>query len=166
MCSVYLCDEDRKTQATSETDGGNEFERFARLSCDWMITLAVSPSWKWPPLTGSSWRDKQKHKQPLSRGVCACLSACVCGLPPCVYVYSSVCLWLCAYELSAGDAEMRIRAPVHSQRNLIWCDCIIKLLLHTVLRANTSTLTGALRIMKSTMGGRSCVSPSNHFLYW
>lgn len=42
MCSVHHCDEDRNTQTMSEADRGNEFELFARLSCDRMITLAVS----------------------------------------------------------------------------------------------------------------------------
>lgn len=110
----YCGDEDVKIQTKSKTDGGNEFKLSDCLSFDWMIILAVSPSWKWPPLTGSSWRDKQEHKQPPSMGVCVCVcAACICL---CI-------LFRLLLFVSAGAAEMRIGAPAYSDGNLIWCDC-------------------------------------------
>lgn len=98
---VCGCYEDWKTQTKSEADGGNEFERSARLSCDWMIILAVSPSWKWPPLTGSSRRDKVC--------VCAC-AACICSPFILVVSTSCICCW-CGNEKEA-----------HSKGNLICCN--------------------------------------------
>lgn len=57
--SLRWCDEDRMIRVETE-----------EMSLNWLITLAISPGWTWPTLTGSSWTDKQADKLPQPECVC------------------------------------------------------------------------------------------------
>lgn len=111
---------------------GNEFELSVCLSSDWLITLAASPSWKWPPLTGSSCTDKQE-----AQTTSACVCVCVRVPFACVYVCSSACLRFALLPMPKRGS----RAPESRRGRLKSNTYLIKLFLNTVLLANASALT-------------------------
>lgn len=94
-------------------------DRMIRVETEEMslITLAVSPGWTWPTLTGSSWRDKQVDKLPQPE----CVSVCV---------DTAVCLGRWNQNLSSSEGKSNISNTY-----------LIKLLFNKVLQADAGALT-------------------------
>lgn len=69
------------------------------------------------------WQEAAGDINRSTNNLCLCVWECVCVCCLHVFMCTLQSVYDCVYKLSAGDTEMRIRAPMHSQGNLIWCDC-------------------------------------------
>ena len=136
----------------THNDTSSEWEthrKWVVLCCDWKITLAVSPGWKWPPLPGSSSRDNQEQQHNLCLHVCArFLHLFTCTLCVCKHLLLNsrgnrkhYLLWLQIFHrhtVGYNPAGWRQNTPYNfqftglqqEQLNAL-CQCVMKRYLYT-----------------------------------